>query len=268
MAVYELLCYTTLMQTPFLIGNWKMKLSVAESLILADDLMAGLPAVLPVTVVVCPSFVAIPQIAWATKNSPLTLGAQDVAIADIGALTGEVSAGQLAEVGCKYVIVGHSERRRLFGETDALVRAKVERVLDHGMTPIVCIGETAEERAANKTEEVLRRQLQIVLHNLDLGDKHFIVAYEPVWAISPNPPAEAKDVLPFLALIKEAIAAEVGEAVASEQCAVIYGGSVSAQDVAEYVGPEKYNGALVGSESLVAKHFLHILEVITKTYAV
>lgn len=236
------------MQPPFLIGNWKMKLSVKESIALARGLAGANVLNFSGTVVVCPSFTALAGVKEALGSTNIFLGAQDVGLEERGAETGAVSVLQLVDLGCKYVIVGHSERRYFFGETDEQVQAKVAVLLKHDVVPIVCVGETAKERATGETEAVLRRQVKAAMQAVE--DEDIIIAYEPVWAISPNPPAVASEVLPMLDIIRS---------VAGADNTVIYGGSVSADNIREYVGENAYAGALVGSESLQADTFLAML---------
>ena len=227
-------------RTRLVAGNWKMHGNRASIASLLDALLkAG-----PVGCAVCAPFPYLAQLAERLRGSSIAWGAQNVSERPRGAYTGEVSAPMLAEFGCRYVIVGHSERRQLFGETDHQVAAKFAAVRAAGMTPILCVGETLEEREAGKTQDVVERQLGAV----DFKDG--VLAYEPVWAIGTGrnaSPEQAQEVHAFLRR-------RVGETT------ILYGGSVKAQNAAAIFAMADVDGGLIGGASLVAKDFLDIVK--------
>jgi triosephosphate isomerase len=229
-------------------GNWKMHGSRTFSSALLDALIAGLGRESSVEVAVCPPFPYLQQASERLNGTPIALGAQNVSEHPQGAYTGEVSAAMLAELGCRYVIVGHSERRQLYGERDAQVAAKFAAALAAGLTPILCVGETLEEREAGRTEEVVARQLDAILKQAKLGNA--VLAYEPVWAIGTGrnaTPEQAQAVHEFL------------RARAFPETRILYGGSVKAQNAAAIFAMPDVDGGLIGGASLVAKEFIEIV---------
>jgi triosephosphate isomerase len=232
------------MRAPLVAGNWKMHGSRAANAALLEALLAGLPEA---ECVVCVPYPYLAQVAERLKGTPLAWGAQNLSEHRAGAHTGEVSAAMLAEFGCRYVLVGHSERRQLYGETDAQAAAKFAAARAAGLRPIFCVGETLAERDAGRTEEVVARQLDAALAKGGFGDA--VLAYEPVWAIGTGrtaTPAQAQAVHGFLR-------GRVGAAVR-----ILYGGSVKPDNAAAiFAGPD-VDGGLIGGASLVAKDFLAI----------
>jgi triosephosphate isomerase len=231
-------------------GNWKMHGNRAANSALLDAIVAGAAAASEVECAVCAPFCYLGQLAERLSGSAIAWGAQNVSEHAQGAYTGEVSAAMLAEFGCRYVIVGHSERRALYGESDAAVAAKFAAVLGAGMTPILCVGETLAEREAGRTEEVVGRQLAVVL--AQAGTQAFqtaVVAYEPVWAIGTGrtaSPEQAQAVHAFLrAMVRPATR-------------ILYGGSVKAANAEEIFAMPDVDGGLIGGASLVAAEFLAI----------
>ncbi|HKU14704.1 MAG TPA: triose-phosphate isomerase, partial [Steroidobacteraceae bacterium] len=237
--------------------NWKMHGSRAENAELIEALLLGLPGQTPVDIVVCPPFVYLWETARLLKSSSIALGAQSVCAESVGAFTGEVSAGMLKDVGCKYVIVGHSERRALYKEDDALVARKFLAAQSQGLIPILCVGETLEERESEQTMQVISRQLGAVL---DLAGapalRAAVIAYEPVWAIGTGKtatPAQAQEVH---AHIRTAIAARDAKIAADVR--ILYGGSCKASNARELLAMPDVDGCLVGGASLKADEFLKI----------
>jgi len=229
-------------------GNWKMHGSRTFSSALLDALIAGLGRESSVEVAVCPPFPYLQQASGRLNATPIALGAQNVSEHAQGAYTGEVSAAMLAELGCRYVIVGHSERRQLYGERDAQVAAKFAAALAAGLTPILCVGETLEEREAGRTEEVVARQLDAVTKNSSFATA--VLAYEPVWAIGTGrnaTPEQAQAVHRFL------------RARAFPETRILYGGSVKASNAAAIFAMPDVDGGLIGGASLVAKEFIEIV---------
>ena len=229
-------------------GNWKMHGSRASIQALLDELLQGIPKS-EAGCAVCAPFPYLAQVAERLRGKAIAWGAQNVSEHAQGAYTGEVSAAMLAEFGCRYVIVGHSERRQLFGETDAQVAAKFAAVRAAGMTPILCVGETLSEREAGKTEAVVARQLEAVRF------EKAVLAYEPVWAIGTGRNATPEQVQEVHAFLRRKVPPET---------AIIYGGSVKPQNAATIFAMPDVDGGLIGGASLAAKDFLEILKAATK----
>jgi triosephosphate isomerase len=243
----------------FVCGNWKLHKTVAEATALARELRDGLGGDGRVQVAVAPVFTSLPAVKAALAGSPIELAAQDVHWEAQGAFTGEVSAPLLADVGVAHVIVGHSERRQFFGETDETVRKKVGAVLAAGLRPIVCVGELLAEREAGRTLEVVGRQVRGGLAGLAPGALATLtVAYEPVWAIGTGKTATTAQAQEVHAAIR-ALLRELGGPVA-DSIRIQYGGSVKPENAAELMSQADVDGALVGGASLKAKDFLAIVK--------
>ncbi len=243
----------------FVCGNWKMHKTVGEALALVRELRDGLGAGDAVEVAVAPPFTALHAVAGALAGSPLALAAQDVHWEAQGAFTGEVSAPMLADVGCRHGIVGHSERRQLFGETDEGVRRKVGALLAANVLPIVCVGETLAERDERRTLEVVDRQVRGALAGIPASAfAALTVAYEPVWAIGTGKTATAAQAQEVHAAIRK-ILRELGGG-AADAIRIQYGGSVKPENAAELMSQPDVDGALVGGASLKAKDFLAIVK--------
>lgn len=247
------------MRRPVIAGNWKMNKTRAEARAFFETLIPLVAHTNHCDIIVAPAFTALAAAAEATKGTEIAIAGQDAYWEAEGAFTGEVSMGMLVEAGCRAVIVGHSERRRLFGETDATVNRKVEAAITSGLQPIVCVGETRKERDAGETEQVLRRQFQDGMAALTApGFSRILLAYEPVWAIgagrtaTPELAAEAHRFLRRLAV------ARFSEDVASG-LRILYGGSVKPDDIRSLMAEEEIDGALVGGASLDAKSFAAIV---------
>ncbi len=244
----------------FVCGNWKMHKTVSEALALVRELRDGLgDAAGAVQVAVAPPFTALHPVAQALRGGPVELAAQNVHWEVQGAFTGEVSAPMLADAGCRHCIVGHSERRQLFGETDETVRKKAGAVLMAGMLPIVCVGETLQEREANRTWEVVSRQVRGAFAGLvaeAIG--RCTIAYEPVWAIGTGKVATTAQAQEVHAAIRR-ILRELGGS-AADAVRIQYGGSVKADNAAELMSQPDVDGALVGGASLKAKDFIAIVK--------
>lgn len=238
-------------------GNWKMHKNVQQSVEFVQQL-ADKVANTSVEVVVCPPFTALYPVAEAIKGTNIALGAQNVHWEEQGAFTGEVSPGMLAEIGCRYVIIGHSERRQYFGETDENVNKKVKSVLAHQMTPIICVGETLVEREQGITEQVVGNQTRAALKGLD-GDTvaGLVIAYEPIWAIGTGKTASDQDAQQVIAYIRSVVRDLVGEQ--AEHVRIQYGGSVKPGNAAGLMAQPDIDGALVGGASLEAESFAGIV---------
>lgn len=238
-------------------GNWKMNTDLAEAVRLASDVARTVEGE-GVAVAVCPPFVSLEAVAEMLRESPVRLGAQTMHHEESGAYTGEVSAPMLTSVGCEYVIVGHSERRELFGETDEAVGKKVGAALRHGLVPILCVGETLEEREAGDEEAVVRRQLAGALGGVDLGDAAaLVVAYEPVWAIGTGRTASPEQAQALHAVIREDLSGRFGDA--GRAVEILYGGSVKPDNAAELFAQPDIDGGLIGGASLDAGAFAAIV---------
>jgi triosephosphate isomerase len=236
-------------RTRLVAGNWKMHGSRASNQALLDALLEEIGVPAGAECAVCPPFPYLQQVAERLRGSPIAWGAQNVSEHAQGAYTGEVSAAMLREFGCRYVIVGHSERRQVYGETDAQVAAKFAAARGAGLTPILCVGETLQEREAGRTEEVVARQLDEVLTKTSFEDA--VLAYEPVWAIGTGrtaTPQQAQEVHAFL---------RTRLSTASQ---ILYGGSVKAQNAAAIFAMPDVDGGLIGGASLVATEFLAIVK--------
>jgi triosephosphate isomerase (TIM) len=252
------------MRTPLIAGNWKMYKTVQQAVAFTGDLRRLVQDETGVEIVVAPPFTAVYAVAQAATGSPIAVAGQDVYWEREGAYTGEVSAGMLREAGATCVIVGHSERRRLFHDTDAWVNRKARAALAAGLTPIVCIGETLEEREANQTLGVLDRQLKDGLDELtgaQVGS--LVLAYEPVWAIGTGQNATPQQAGEAHSHIRGRLRQWFG-ADAAEACRVLYGGSVKPDNVAELRAQPDVDGALVGGASLEVRSF-HALVTLAKS---
>ena len=247
------------MRTPFIAGNWKMFKTVQETVVFVKELRSAVKDVAGVDVVVAPPFTAVHAAAEAARNSNIAIAAQDVYWEKEGAFTGEISAGMINEAGAEYVIVGHSERRRLFGETDAMVNRKAIAVIGAGLTPIVCVGETLEEREADQTLNVLDRQVKDGLDQLSAEQVvDLVIAYEPVWAIGTGRVATATQAQEAHAHIRTRLRQWFG-ADAAERCHILYGGSVKPDNIRELIAEADVDGALVGGASLDVRGFTEIV---------
>jgi triosephosphate isomerase len=244
----------------FVCGNWKMHKTIAETAALVRELRAALGDVAgKVQVAVAPPFTSLAAAVEAARGSTIEVAAQDVHWEKQGAFTGEVSAAMLADVGCQHGIVGHSERRQLFGETDEAVRKKVGALLAASVRPIVCVGETLAEREAGRTVEVVDRQVRQGLAGLSVEELGRItIAYEPVWAIGTGKTASAAQAQEVHAAIREMLR-DIGAPVA-DQIRVQYGGSVKPDNAAELMAQPDVDGALVGGASLKAADFVAIVK--------
>lgn len=239
-----------------IVGNWKMNASLHANQSLLDALRSGMQEGAQCEVAVAVPAPYLAQVRELCKGSAIALAAQDVSQHEAGAFTGEVSAAMLREFGARYVLVGHSERRQLHGETDACVAAKAQRALAAGITPIVCVGETLAEREAGQTEAVVRRQLAAVIHVNGRCISEVVVAYEPVWAIGTGltaTPAQAQEVH---AALRTQLAAASQNAAGMR---LLYGGSMNAANAADLLAQTDIDGGLVGGASLKAADFLSII---------
>ncbi len=247
------------MRIPFIAGNWKMFKTVQEAVLFVKELKSAVKDVTGVEIVVAPTFTALHAVAEAARNSNVGVAAQDLYWEKDGAFTGEVSPAMVKEAGAEFAIVGHSERRRLFGETDVIVNRKVAAAIAAELTPIVCIGETLEEREAGQTFDVLDRQVKDGLDRLTAEQvAELVIAYEPVWAIGTGRTATAAQAGEAHAHIRKRLRQWFG-ADAADRCHVIYGGSVKPDNIRELSAEPDVDGALVGGASLEVRSFAAIV---------
>ncbi|MGI5849485.1 MAG: triose-phosphate isomerase [Christensenellales bacterium] len=248
------------MRKPIIAGNWKMNKTASESRELIRALIPLVKDVKDVDIIVCPPFVNIEAAAAELKDSNIKLGVQNMHFEESGAFTGEIAPAMLKELGVEYVIIGHSERRQYFGETDEAVNKKVKTALKFGLKPIVCVGEKLEEREAGITSEVVCRQTKLAL--LGLSDDQaagVVLAYEPIWAIGTGKTATADDANDTIAAIRNAVKEAFSKDVA-EKIRIQYGGSMKPSNAAELMAKPEIDGGLIGGASLKAEDFSLIVK--------
>lgn len=243
------------MKNKLIAGNWKLNGSLEGNDALVRAIAAGMQQA-TCDVALCVPAPYLAQVQMLKAGSRIELGAQDVSVHAQGAYTGEVSAPMLREFGVRYAIVGHSERRQYHGETDALVAEKAKAALAHGVTPIVCVGETLAQREAGQTEEVVKRQLAAVIHVNGHCISEIVVAYEPVWAIGTGRTATPDQAQEVHALLRKQLAAATGQAA---RVPILYGGSMNAANAASLLAQGDIDGGLIGGASLKAPDFLQII---------
>jgi triosephosphate isomerase len=257
------------MKKTIFVANWKMNLSVAETVNLTVRLKERLAEtdLGKTEIILCPSFTSIfPLRDILQKDNPLNfhLGAQNVFWEEKGAFTGEISPKMLEEVGCSHVIVGHSERRQNLGETDEMVNGKVKAVLGHDLTPIVCVGETFEERQKGIRDVVVARQTEQAIKGAELfGNKKIIIAYEPVWVIGTGQAVDPEDAEHSHRMIRETLLEIFPADVVAKHFQIIYGGSIDSKNIRDFVEKETIEGVLVGGASLKADEFVKMIKEIS-----
>lgn len=248
------------MRTPIIAGNWKLNKTISEAVALTTALKTAVAVETGVDIIVAPAFTALAAVNDVIAGSTIRLAAQDVYSEDSGAFTGEVSAPMLKDVGCTYVIIGHSERRQFFGETNESVNMKVKAALAHGLKPIICVGEQLAEREAGETESVIESHVTGGIADLSAAElSTCVIAYEPVWAIGTGKtatPAEAQDVHRFI----RGLIADAHTAALASQICIQYGGSVKPENAAALMAQPDVDGALVGGASLDAETFAQIVK--------
>ena len=248
------------MRTPLIAGNWKMYKTIPEAVQLVEELVKTVGDSTEVEVAVCPPFTALATVAGLIKGSKIRLGAQDLFWEKEGAYAGEVSPAMLADLGCHYVIIGHSERREYFGETDETVNKKVQAAFAHGLTPIVCVGESLAQRKAGETDMLVKSQIEKGLAGLQAEDAaKLVIAYEPIWAIGTGLSSDGPDANRVIGLIRRTLAQMYGAAVA-DRIRIQYGGSVKPNNIKEFMEQPEIDGALVGGASLDAASFTSIVK--------
>ncbi|MEC7500730.1 MAG: triose-phosphate isomerase [Planctomycetota bacterium] len=253
------------MRKTFIAGNWKMNLDRTQAVALAMELESGFATDSDVELAVCPPFVYLDAVSAVVQATAIALGAQDMYFEKEGAFTGEVSGGMLTDLGCHYVILGHSERRHILGETDDVINQKVHAALALGLKPILCVGELLEEREASQTEAVVRQQMQGSLDGISADQmEDVVIAYEPVWAIGTGKVATPEQAQSVHADLRRMIEACYNPEVASK-VRIQYGGSVKPGNAGELLSLPDVDGALVGGASLTASDFLGIVTAVTGT---
>jgi len=245
------------MRTPIIAGNWKMNTDIRQAVSLVQEMKDGLDAVQGVEKVVCPPFVSLAPVSELLAGTSIGLGAQNLYFEDKGAFTGEVSPLMLAPL-CQFVIIGHSERRQYFAETDDTVNKKVKAAIKAGLKPIVCVGERLEQNEAGQTEEVVTTQVKGALAGID-SPHTLVIAYEPVWAIGTGRAATDEQANATIGLIRRVVAGLYGDDFA-QAMRIQYGGSVTSANIAGLMSQPDIDGALVGGASLKAADFLSIVQ--------
>ncbi len=243
------------MRRALIAGNWKMNGTARE----ADILLEGISKVVlrEAEMLICPPFTALFQAAPLCGDAGISLGAQNVYPKEKGAYTGEISPAMLKEAGCDYCIVGHSERRQILGETSAFVNEKVRALLAAGISPILCVGETEKERAAEKTEAVIAEEIEVGLAGVSEEEtKNIVIAYEPIWAIGTGASASAEEAERVCRFIRGLLETKYGGAAA--EIRILYGGSVNGKNASDFFAKEDIDGALIGGASLKAEEFISI----------
>jgi len=242
-------------------GNWKMNNNIGEAVALARGIREGLPKIKDGEVVLAPPFTALSSVAAVVAGSSLKLAAQNSHHEDQGAFTGEVSPAMLADIGCQYVIIGHSERRKYFFESDESINLKVKKVLSSGLSPIVCVGETEEERKQGITSFVVGRQVKKAFYGIGEIER-IVIAYEPVWAIGTGKVATSKEAQEVHQFIRSILRELYGDK--SSPASILYGGSVTKDNIGDLISQPDIDGALVGGASLRIDGFLDIVRTISE----
>src|SRR5690554_2645785 len=243
----------------FIAGNWKMNTTLEEARALSQSIVDTLGNTTDVDVAVCPPYTNLSAVNDIIKGSAVKLGAQDVHWEESGAFTGKVSCGMLKSAGVTYVIIGHSERRQYFGETDETVNKKVKAALSHGLKPIICVGESLQQREAGETNAFVAGQVEKALDGLAPESiPQVVIAYEPIWAIGTGRSSSASDANEVIGMIRQTIAKKFDANLAA-QVRIQYGGSVKPGNIKEFMGQAEIDGALVGGASLKAEDFFGII---------
>ncbi len=251
------------MRTKLVVGNWKMNSGIEETKNFFENLIenSSLQNINHLMqVCICPPFTSLNTASQLLQNSTIALGAQDVSVNENGAFTGEVSISMLKELKCQFIIVGHSERRMYFKETDSLINKKAIKILEHKLTPIICVGETLEQREADETNEVIKEQINSVIENMSNEDLlKIVIAYEPVWAIGTGKNATSKQAEEVHLFIRKLLTIKSNINV-SESISILYGGSVKPENAKELSEQENIDGFLVGGASLKVNSFISIIQ--------
>lgn len=247
------------MRIPMIAANWKMYKSINEAEKFASEFPLDPELLQKAEVVICPPFTALQTVSESLRGTGILLGAQNMHPAEQGAFTGEISPMMLSDIGCKHVILGHSERRHIFQESNEFINLKVKAAVQHGIGPILCVGETLEERERGETRQVCKKQLLECLLNVETDDPSMIsIAYEPVWAIGTGRNADPKDAEEVIAYIRKLLEERYGSDL-SGRIRILYGGSVKPGNIEEFMQQQNIDGALVGGASLEIDSFYNII---------
>jgi triosephosphate isomerase len=253
------------MRKPMMAGNWKMNKTIAEAVALAQAIHASVASYDNVDRVICPPAVCLPAVQAALQGSPVAVGAQNVHWADSGAFTGEISAPMLKGL-ASYVIIGHSERRQYFAESDETVNKKIHAALAHGLTPIVCVGESLAQNQGGETQAVVSGQVQAALSGLTAAQvQALVIAYEPIWAIGTGLAATAAQAGETCGVVRQTVAALYGSAVA-EATRILYGGSANDKNIGELMKQPDIDGALIGGAALKAESYGAMVRISSELY--
>ncbi|WP_433744496.1 triose-phosphate isomerase [Falsibacillus pallidus] len=248
------------MRKPIIAGNWKMHKTLSEAKAFAEEVKGLAPSADSIDTVICAPALFLEKLVETTKDYPVEIGAQTMHFEENGAFTGEISPIALQDLGVKYVIIGHSERREMFNETDETVNKKTLAAFQYDLTPIVCVGETLEQREENKTKELVGAQVKAALNGLSEEQvKQTVIAYEPIWAIGTGKSSTSEDANEVCSHIRQVVA-ESFSSDAAEAVRIQYGGSVKPANIKEYMAQTDIDGALVGGASLEPQSFLQLLE--------
>lgn len=250
------------MRNLLIAGNWKMNCGPKETASLLKEIKNELSENLEhVEILVCPPSVSLITAAESLKGSPILLGAQNVYFEDDGAFTGEISTQMLNEIGCEYVIVGHSERRQYFGDTDGIVNQKTAKIIEAGMKSIICVGESLEQRNGGIHENIVNKQIEAALKNIDNDSfKNVVIAYEPIWAIGTGETATPEQAEEMHKVIRQNIAQLYSE-VTADTVQILYGGSMKPANAVELLSQPNVDGGLIGGAALKAESFVEIIEI-------
>jgi len=244
------------MRKPLIAGNWKMNTNLSEATSLVQAMLPELDGIAGVEKVLCPPFISLAAVGELIKGTSVELGAQNMFSEDKGAYTGEVSPLMLIDL-CEFVILGHSERRQYFAETDEIVNKKIKKALDFGLTPILCVGERLEDKEAGRTEKIIKGQVQAALAGVNFTS-HLVIAYEPIWAIGTGRAANGKQANATISLVRNTVAS-LWDSKSAQAIRILYGGSVTGENIAEFIAEPGIDGALVGGASLKANEFVSIV---------
>lgn len=248
------------MRIPVIAGNWKMNKNIVESVSLVKELKDFVRGIKGVDIVVCPPFSSLWMVEEIINNTNIHLGAQNMYWETKGAFTGEISPLMLKDVGCEYVILGHSERRQYFEETPEEVARKTSAALSTNLLPIVCVGENLKERENGETKAIIEQEIKALFLKIDSTQVgKIIIAYEPIWAIGTGKSSSSQDANIIIKFIRELFSSEYGSKIA-ERIRILYGGSITPQNITEFVKESEIDGALVGGASLHALSFFHIIK--------
>jgi triosephosphate isomerase len=245
------------MRLPVIAGNWKMNTNLSEAIVMVESLLPELDTIKSVEIVLCPPFISINAIKIVINGTSIKLGAQNMYFVEKGAYTGEISPLMLADL-CQFVILGHSERRQFFSETNELINNKIKAALKFDLKPILCVGESLGERESNRTESIVTSQIEIALAGID-PTKDITIAYEPIWAIGTGKAATGKEANDTIGMIRNTIA-KLWNTPEAQAIRILYGGSVTGSNIAEFISESEIDGALVGGASLKADDFLSIVQ--------